>query len=202
MVIHIVEARNQPSQRSFTMTKNTYRVTLPITFTFSEAEVQRIVGNYEKPTKSPVLKTNNLSRKKSTSLAEMEKSCIAEAFEAARGNKTVAARILGIDVRTLKTKLSKYRIFSDSTVKTTVRRRRKKRPSKHTLESCINVAKNFKSRSEWQRKERNSYSAARRNKWLDVCCKHMAPQVRGRPSLKQQQFSNFQGFKFEGALNQ
>jgi hypothetical protein len=42
-----------------------------------------------------------------------------------------------------------------------------------SFEKCVDDAKNFKSRKEWQIKSSSAYSVARKNKWIDNCCKHM-----------------------------
>jgi len=44
---------------------------------------------------------------------------------------------------------------------------------KLTLTDCLLDAKQCKTRGEWKRKFKKSYSKAVRAKWLDVCCKHM-----------------------------
>lgn len=157
------------------MNRDTYKVTLPITFTFPEPVIEQLVGDRKKVSVS----------KKRRTLAEMEKSCILEALDDANGVPSQAAKFLGIDLRTFKSKLKKYGIRSEKNSKN--KRKRKYKSSKHTLESCVASAQKFKSRSEWQLNDRNSYSAARRNKWLDICCKHMTPKVKGRPARKQKQ---------------
>lgn len=42
-----------------------------------------------------------------------------------------------------------------------------------TKEKCIEKAKKYKSRNEWVINSISSYSAARKKKWLNECCKHM-----------------------------
>lgn len=174
------------------MSKNTYRVTLPITFTFPEPAVERIFGSKRTSFSNP----REYARNRKPSMVDLS-----DAYDNANGDVLLAAaNLLGLDVRTLKNKLGKRGISTD--VVKTRRRRRKKRPSKHTMESCVAAAQKFKSRGEWQNNDRNSYAAARRNKWLDICCQHMAPKVKGRPARKQKLVSSVQGFKFDGAMKQ
>lgn len=47
------------------------------------------------------------------------------------------------------------------------------RTLKWTLKACSKEAKKFKKRIDWSKKSASSYYAARRNGWLDLCCKHM-----------------------------
>lgn len=42
-----------------------------------------------------------------------------------------------------------------------------------TLDKCKSDALPFKTRTEWARKKSSTYQAARKNDWLDDCCKHM-----------------------------
>jgi hypothetical protein len=42
-----------------------------------------------------------------------------------------------------------------------------------TKEKCIDIAKNYNGRFEWQKNNFSSYNTARINGWLDECCVHM-----------------------------
>lgn len=42
-----------------------------------------------------------------------------------------------------------------------------------TLDRCINEAKKFNTKSEWQKKSTSSYAIAMRNKWISFCSDHM-----------------------------
>lgn len=42
-----------------------------------------------------------------------------------------------------------------------------------TKEKCIQDAKNFKRKSDWQKKSGSACNAARKNKWFDECISHM-----------------------------
>lgn len=44
---------------------------------------------------------------------------------------------------------------------------------KWPLNKCMASASNYETRNEWQENVRGAYEAARRNNWLEVCCKHM-----------------------------
>ena len=44
---------------------------------------------------------------------------------------------------------------------------------KWTLRVCIEDAKQYNSRSEWRKASSGAYNAARRNDWLNICCKQM-----------------------------
>jgi len=46
-------------------------------------------------------------------LEEMEKQCILRALEATKGNRTQAAALLKISIRTLRNKLTEYRGVAD-----------------------------------------------------------------------------------------
>ncbi len=39
--------------------------------------------------------------------------------------------------------------------------------------NCFKISKKFNKRSEWEKSSPSSYSSARKNGWLDKCCKHM-----------------------------
>lgn len=41
--------------------------------------------------------------------------------------------------------------------------------------NCINNALNYKTRTEWANKSLLAYTSARKNGWLNICCKHMIP---------------------------
>lgn len=47
------------------------------------------------------------------------------------------------------------------------------RKVKWDLENCKKDAKLFNGRYEWQLSSSSAYYAARKNGWLDICCKHM-----------------------------
>ena len=49
--------------------------------------------------------------------------------------------------------------------------RRKKR--EHTLDSCKEIASNYKTRSEWIKKDASSYKTSLKKGWLDECCVNM-----------------------------
>jgi uncharacterized protein YnzC (UPF0291/DUF896 family) len=52
-------------------------------------------------------------------------------------------------------------------------------PSLHkdwTLEECKEIALRYNTRSEWEKNDNKSYSAALRNGWLEQCCGHMEAQ--------------------------
>ena len=40
-------------------------------------------------------------------------------------------------------------------------------------ENCIEDARKYNTRTEWRKNSRSAYESARKNKWLDECCKHM-----------------------------
>ena len=42
-----------------------------------------------------------------------------------------------------------------------------------TKEKCIEIAKDYNGRFEWQKNSSSSYNTARINRWLDECCVHM-----------------------------
>jgi len=42
-----------------------------------------------------------------------------------------------------------------------------------TKERCIEDAKKYKTRKEWQKKSSSAYGSAFKNGWIDECCKHM-----------------------------
>jgi len=44
-------------------------------------------------------------------------------------------------------------------------------------DECLQIALKYKTRIEWMTADPNSYSAARRNGWLDACCTHMPERV-------------------------
>ena len=44
---------------------------------------------------------------------------------------------------------------------------------KHTLESCKEIASKYKTRTEWQKGDYNSYHYAFKKKWTDECCINM-----------------------------
>ena len=48
---------------------------------------------------------------------------------------------------------------------------------KWTLEACMNEAKKYNTRKEWQTLSAGSYNAAHKKKWLDKCCIHMTRQL-------------------------
>lgn len=48
---------------------------------------------------------------------------------------------------------------------------------KWTLEACIEEAKKYNTRKEWQTLGGGSYNAAHNKKWLDICCIHMTRQL-------------------------
>jgi len=48
-----------------------------------------------------------------------------------------------------------------------------KKLNNFTLEECIESAKPFKERVHWLNESPNHYHKAKRNGWLDECCKHM-----------------------------
>ncbi len=54
-----------------------------------------------------------------------------------------------------------------------------KRPKNHnfkwSLENCILDAKKHKTKQSWRESKNSGYTVAKRNKWLDLCCFHMAP---------------------------
>jgi len=43
---------------------------------------------------------------------------------------------------------------------------------KFDLDTCIKIASNFYTKSLWRRSDANSYNRARKNGWLEECCKH------------------------------
>lgn len=45
-----------------------------------------------------------------------------------------------------------------------------------TKKRCIEDARRFKSRSDWNKISGSSYNVARRNNWLEECCKHIVPK--------------------------
>lgn len=49
----------------------------------------------------------------------------------------------------------------------------KGRPSNWTLESVMEVAKQYKTRTEFQKEQLSAYRAATKNGWLDTVCEHM-----------------------------
>lgn len=49
-----------------------------------------------------------------------------------------------------------------------------------TFEMCLDIAKQYNSRGEWQRHDKRSYSAAYRHGWLDQCTKHMTVILRSK----------------------
>lgn len=52
-----------------------------------------------------------------------------------------------------------------------------KRPKNHnfkwSLENCILDAKKHKTKQSWRESKNSGYTVAKRNKWLDLCCRHM-----------------------------
>lgn len=42
-----------------------------------------------------------------------------------------------------------------------------------TKEKCIEEAKRYKTKKEWQENSEASYTRAHKNKWIDECCEHM-----------------------------
>jgi len=48
---------------------------------------------------------------------------------------------------------------------------------KWTLEACMEEAKKYNTRKEWQTLGASSYNAAHKKKWLDKCCTHMKAQL-------------------------
>ena len=48
---------------------------------------------------------------------------------------------------------------------------------KWTLEACMDEAKKYNTRKEWQTHGASSYNAAYKKKWLDICCNHMTRQL-------------------------
>lgn len=47
-----------------------------------------------------------------------------------------------------------------------------------TLDRCLETAKQYKTKSEWQQAKRGGYSIAAKNKWIDKCTAHMVPDGR------------------------
>jgi len=54
-----------------------------------------------------------------------------------------------------------------------------------TKEACVEEAKKYKTRTEWKRKNSASHETARRNDWLNECCKHMFSPLR-YPNVRRQ----------------
>jgi hypothetical protein len=50
-----------------------------------------------------------------------------------------------------------------------------------TKEECKASALRFKTRKRWYEGDQRTYAAAYRNGWLDECCAHMGPPIKGRP---------------------
>lgn len=42
-----------------------------------------------------------------------------------------------------------------------------------SLEKCLEIAKKYKTRNDWNKNDHKSYRNAHRNGWLDQCCSHM-----------------------------
>jgi superfamily II DNA or RNA helicase len=49
-----------------------------------------------------------------------------------------------------------------------------------SLQDCIDIALKYQYRNDWSKFDGASYSFARRNKWLEECCKHMKPFYKER----------------------
>jgi hypothetical protein len=60
--------------------------------------------------------------------------------------------------------------------------RRKKR--EHTLDSCKEIASNYKTRNEWVKKDAGSYQTAFKKGWLDECCVNMTYSTRKKHTLE------------------
>lgn len=54
-------------------------------------------------------------------------------------------------------------------------------PDYWTKERCIEKAKEYKTRTQWNKESKSSYLAALRNGWMEECCKHMNTK---KPTLK------------------
>lgn len=52
-----------------------------------------------------------------------------------------------------------------------------------TIDVCKAEALKYDTRINWHRKDQSSYQAARKNKWLDICCGHMRKQPEWTLSL-------------------
>lgn len=55
---------------------------------------------------------------------------------------------------------------------------------KWTLSSCKEQALKYKTRSEWDLNSESSYYTARKNGWLEECCKHMKKSKTAKRSIK------------------
>lgn len=51
---------------------------------------------------------------------------------------------------------------------------------KWNLELCKQDALKYNTRSEWEKNSRNSYGAAHKHKWAEVCCSHMKASKTGK----------------------
>jgi predicted GIY-YIG superfamily endonuclease len=55
------------------------------------------------------------------------------------------------------------------------------RPRKHSFEKCINDAKNYETKKDWEKASPKMSSAAHRHGWFLQCTEHMKPAKKGAP---------------------